>query len=153
MKKLILFLGILCMGFQCDDMVEPLGNYGVWVVKNNTSGDLIISPGGAYDNKPRTLPAGGSVLLYEREYGIMKMPDFQSLTERSGWYGASDENIHFEVLTANGSLLAKWSYTERGEAGKQFFNETSWSKATSAGERDDEIKITWVFEIKQGDIQ
>lgn len=152
MKKLILFLGIMCMGFQCDDELKPMENYGVWVVKNNTPHALMIKPG-VNSLQPYELAAGASVQFYSGSYEIVKMPDFRSLLDHNAWRGFAENNIYFEVLSDDGSPLTRWNYVDRDSAGRQFFNESSWTNTSSPGERDDEIKIIWRFEITQEDIQ
>jgi hypothetical protein len=151
MKKWILLLGILSMGFQCGPENDPIENYGEWHVKNTTSRRLMIKPG-QFDDQPTAIEPGVTLKFRVQSYSIWKEPVFTDLTSLSPWSGWVDENIAFEVLSDNGTSLAEWRYTGREEAGHQFFNESSWSPVRSAGERDDELKITWTFEIKPEDL-
>ncbi len=152
MKKLILLLGILCMGFECDDQSRPIENHGAWVVKNTTTQTLIIKPG-KQTIQPYNLAPGGKVELCTDTYEISKMPVFQSLLKHRAWSGYAEGNISFEVLSDDGTPLKRWDYTDRDSPGKQFFNESFWTDSQSPGERVDEIKVTWVFELGQNDIQ
>ena len=139
------------MGFQCGPENEPIQNYGEWHVKNTTSRTLMIKPG-RFDNQPTAIGPGVTLEFRALSYAIWKEPAFADLTSLSPWSGWGDENIAFEVLSDDGTPLARWRYTEREEAGRQFFNESSWSVVRSAGERDDELKITWIFEVKPEDL-
>ncbi len=151
MKRLILLLGILSMGFQCDEPNDPIINYGVWLVKNTTSQTLMITPG-QYDLQPSSIAPGGTMEIHSQNYRIWNEPDFAGLVLRRVWDGWADENISFEILSNNGSPLVKWNYVDRDLSGRQFFNESSWSLVKSRGEREDELKKTWIFEIKPDDI-
>ena len=148
MKKSILLLGLLCMGFQCGEY-NPIVNYGEWWVKNATSQTIIIRAG--HNNmRPLELVPGASIQFSHKEFHIYETPDFASLVER--WNEWADQNISFEVLSVDGTPLMKWNYTESDSPGRQFFNESTWERTQVAGERVDEIKVRWMFEIANVDI-
>ncbi|MDR2911919.1 MAG: hypothetical protein LBV38_01255 [Alistipes sp.] len=154
MKKLIPLLGILCMGFQCDSHQDPIVNRGEWWVKNASAQSIWIARGmeRGFENDLGSveLAPGASRQIFSRELHILKVPDFNSLYER--WSDMPEEDISFEVLSDDGALLAKWSYSDRSLLGRQFFDESAWSRTQSSGDRVDEIRVVWLFEISDDDI-
>ena len=67
------------------------------------------------------------------------------------WRDWAERNISFEVLSEDGTVLAKWNYSDRNEPGKQFFNPSSWRHTVD--ENDFEVSNTWLFEIRPEDLE
>lgn len=149
MKKLILLLGLMCMGFQCGDESRPIVNHGEWWVRNSASRTVMIEPG-ADDLRPMEIAPGATIRFSHSEFRIYETPDHARLVDR--WYGWAEQNISFDVLSADGTPLVKWLYTDRDAAGRQFFDESAWTKTQGPGDRVDEIRVGWLFEITEADI-
>jgi hypothetical protein len=150
MKRTILLLGLLCMGFQCGDDYDLIANHGEWWVKNDSAKTVLIRHG-AGGLVPVELVPGASTMVVELGFDIVEMPRFASMVK--GWGKWAAENIAFEVLDTEGTRLAKWNYTEKENPGRQFFNESTWISTQTPGDRIDEVRVRWFFEITEGDIQ
>ncbi len=149
MKKLILLLGLMCMGFQCGYEPRPIVNHGEWWVCNSASRTIIIEPG-TKDLRPVEIAPGATIRFSHKEFRIYETPDFAGLVDH--WYGWAEQNISFEVLSADGTPLVKWTYTESDAAGRQFFDKSFWIQTQEPGDRIDEIRVRWLFEITETDI-
>jgi hypothetical protein len=148
MKRLVLLLGVLCMGFQCEDWYPPLENTGEWRVKNATTQTVFIKPG--WGTGPYELAPGDSNTIVSRVFPIWKIPDFDSMLTR--WGDVPDEQVSFEVLAADGTPLVGWSLLADDSSGRRFFVESAWRHTASAGDREDEVEVEWLFEITGNDI-
>jgi hypothetical protein len=80
---------------------------------------------------------------YNREHRFETMLDC--------WKGWADQNISFEMLSADGTSLVKWNYSDRNGPGRQFFNPSSW-KHSLEGDGEYYVRNTWTFEIRREDI-
>ena len=142
MKKMVLLLGILSMGFQCGPEYPPElpSNAAYWYIKNST-GQLFKT--GYYS----TLIASGTEDLRFSTYGEQPIL-FEALYKRSleeGWLAFID------ILSDDCGALAQWNYLDRYQPGKQFFNEASWQRAES--HEGGRTTIKWTFEILPEDVE
>lgn len=152
MKKLILLLGIMSLGFQCGPE-PPDPNGGAWRIKNSTNQTLTITipPYSVIQSYPldNNISPGDAIPLGFTSTDIEKIPNFELI--RRFWHGLAEEDIYFEVLSSNGTTLVKWDYLNKDLPGKQFFKEGSWQRKQSS--KGDNIDVTWFFEILPEDIQ
>jgi hypothetical protein len=153
MKKFLFICALAPLVAGCFPLVEEYMRYdSVWRVKNSTSQTLSIAPSfdGAGDH--RTILPGDSVVLYSRrEYDYH--PNFENMMVR--WQGFAEEDILFDVHSADGERLVRWEFRENGydyPRGRQFFTGESWAHHTdydnSRRQRDE-----WTFEILPRDIE
>jgi len=172
MKRLLSLICVLCMGFQCERYSEPIVNRGEWRVKNDAGMTVWVKPVGENLGLVE-LGQGEELTLTQQKFPIHRMPEFSSLLKH--WGDWAPENVCFSVLSADGSTLREWRYadvmptpepepnpdTRAGAvangipgsySGGNFFVEGSWTRSEAAGERDDEIDVTWLFTIAQHDI-
>jgi hypothetical protein len=146
----LLLTCVLCMGFQCEPRYDMLQNHGMWLVKNTTGQSLWIRPAN-YDRGAVELAPGAEVPLWSQRFDIWTMPDFASLAQR--WEGFTVENIHFDVLSEDGTPLVRWNYAESEGAVRHFFDERSWRRTDGPGPRVDEVEVEWIFEVVEADLK
>ena len=168
MKKLILRLGIrikafnmrtigivilslssMLLGFQCEDPY----NTGQWYIVNSTDKTLTLSFPPNHYYKDRIVPPGHGFCFQEYRYmakgRVNRTPYFDHLPEFMASH--SSGKVSLDVLSANGDLLKRWSYSDKDLPGKNFFKEFGW-RQHKQDERNGGITIAWVFEILPEDL-
>ena len=144
MKKLILLLGILSMGFQCED--DEVFDVTQWGVRNNTDQTIKLKyPDIGIETSQlnydiQSLNPGRSFRMYSADFkDAHRLPFNYYFNEIVKLYG---EDISWQILSEDDVVLKTWNYSERGLPNQQFFEEAEWNNQLQPG-----ILSTWTFEI------
>lgn len=148
MKKIILLFAVVLTAIRCGGPdPEKIYYNSRWTVKNSTKQTLMIAPAPRGETEPFTLAAGEEVDFYSRgEY--IYYPYFQMIMVC--WRGVPEEEIYFDISDADGNLLKRWQWENRGYysslSDTNFFSESSWTHSSNHDKRK-EKKDHWSFEI------
>ena len=152
MKKVISLFATMLLIVACD----PLRFYhiGELYVKNYTDQTLTITfpiyKNSWFDMK---IVPGDSICIGHLRFAYKGkiMPNFDTLFQEIMISSSEDKLLN--VLSEQGELLKKWSYTDKDLPDKQFFKESSWRYYERPGGYDPAgITAIWVFDIKPEDL-
>ncbi len=154
MRKLIFILVVAMLSVGCpggdNDLVY---NKSTWRIVNSTDQAIDI-----------TYPPHGYVNTGTYDYSYHGISEWTfslssyggtahtfDMMRTEGWRGWADKNISFDVLSEDGTVLAKWNYSAKNMPGKQFFNPSTWRHTVV--EEVSSVTNTWTFEILPKDLQ
>ena len=146
----ILCLSPMLLCFQCGVNYFHTGR---WYVHNRTDQTLTLSFPPDHYWKDRNIAPGNVVRIQEYRYTITKreraIPHFDHLPRNMASY--SSGKVSLDILSKNGDLLKRWSYSDKNLPEKNFFKELGWR---SREEKDEHgrITITWFFDIMPEDL-
>lgn len=128
-KSILLCVLILLVFVGCDpkEALDPT-NRCLWIVKNSTGEAVWIKSGLSVDEFEKYLKVGESK-TFDRggvsKDGVVDFQDFFSVYINGG--NSSYQTV--EIYNADKTkLLKKWRISESTNSGRQFFNESYWTK-------------------------
>ncbi len=150
-KKIIAFsLVSLCLS-SCDwiwpfgedlDSSSPI-SYTEWHLQNTTGEQIILH---RYYEKIRT-----SITIPQNTDTILN--DFYIYTNETSMVFSNlwDGRVDSVATQANSKITSIWRKSDINNSGKQFFNESSWTKSSKY--RENKPCTIWTFEILPEDIE
>lgn len=145
MRKLMSIFAVALLFAGCGD--DEVNHRALWRVVNRSGHTIRVVPPPYGNFSTVAYDRGTEWELRLEDYGTEYT--FEMFRQEC-WRDWAEGNISFEVLSEDGTVLARWNYSGRNEPGKQFFNPSSWRHTVD--ESDFEISHTWLFEIRPEDL-
>lgn len=152
MKKIFLLLAVILSCIACD----PLQYGGGFYVRNDTDQTLRLlqrGPGGSISFSAGTVAPGDSIALGSVwNKSTSKLSFNRWIQEEVARQG---EKISLKVLSEDQVILKEWTYLDRNQPSKQYFNESFWRHYEVFRELGSIETMTdiWVFQVLPEDIE
>lgn len=153
MKNNILIIWVILFITSCGSEKYGADDHARWYIKNSIEYPikaLILTYDGG---KQVILPNDSVSVRYEKIKTKKNGTTFDLLYSETTWEKLNEQDQRIDIISEKGVVLKTWYYKNKGESGKQFFDEKYWKlyKKSNIGPTG-RTDYNWIFEITPEDI-